>query len=62
MEDVNEIQLLDYANKLESRESVSLEEYLETYKTRIVQESEQLFITDFLYPLFGETNIKHVIP
>ncbi|GHT02410.1 hypothetical protein AGMMS49525_05860 [Bacteroidia bacterium] len=58
----NDIQLSDYTNLLTDKENVSLEEYLETYKSRITQESELLFVCDFLYPLFGEKNIKYVVP
>lgn len=62
MENKNSIELSDYTNKLIEKETVSLEEYLVVYKSKIIQESEQLFVTDFLYPLFGEKNIKYVIP
>ena len=53
---------LDWTNPLMEKEEVSLEEYLDTYKTRITQESEQLFVRDFLYPLLGRRNIKYAIP
>ena len=53
---------LDWTNPLLGKEEVSLEEYLDTYKTRITQESEQLFVRDFLYPLLGRKNIKYAIP
>jgi superfamily II DNA or RNA helicase len=56
------IQLSNYTNLLAIKDTVSLEEYLATYKSRIVQESEQLFVQDFLYPLFGEKYIKYVVP
>ena len=62
MENKNSIELSDYTNKLIEKETVSLEEYLAVYKSKIIQESEQLFVSDFLYPLFGEKNIKYVIP
>lgn len=62
MGEVNNIQLSDYANLLATKDTVSLEEYLATYKSRITQESEQLFVQDFLFPLFGERNIKYVVP
>ena len=58
MENKNSIELSDYTNKLIEKETVSLEEYLAVYKSKIIQESEQLFVSDFLYPLFGEKNIK----
>ena len=51
-----------WINPLEDRDSVGLEEYLDFYKTRITQDSERLFITDFVYPLLGDKNIKHCVP
>ena len=56
------IRLTDYANLLAGKDAVSLSEYLETYKSRITQESETLFVQDFLYPLFGAKHIKYVVP
>ncbi|MBR8828401.1 MAG: DEAD/DEAH box helicase family protein [Gomphosphaeria aponina SAG 52.96 = DSM 107014] len=53
---------LDWMNLLGEKEEVSLPEYLETYKARINQASEVLFVTDFLYPFLGSKNIKYVIP
>ena len=58
----NNNQFSDYANPLATNDTVSLNEYLETYKTRITQESETLFVRDFLFPLFGERHIRHVVP
>ena len=55
-------QFASFTNSLLEKDFVSLSDYLETYKTRITQESEQLFITDFLYPILGERNIKYVVP
>jgi hypothetical protein len=52
----------NYGNLLEDASSVSLEEYMEIYKTRITQESEALFVRDFLYPLLGKEKIKYVVP
>ena len=40
---------------------LTLEEYYEQYGSRITQESERLFIDEFLYPLLGE-KIEHIIP
>lgn len=40
---------------------MTLDEYYEMYGTSIAQESEKLFINDFLYPLLGD-NIQHVKP
>ena len=58
MEEVNNIQLSAYTNLLATKDTVSLEEYLSTYKVHVTQESEELFVRNFLYPLFGE---KHGI-
>ena len=40
---------------------MNLEQYFEQYGHRITQDSERLFLTDFLYPILGE-NIEHVVP
>ena len=53
---------INWANPLADKEKVRLHEYLEFYKNRITQESERLFVTDFLFPLLGEANIKYVVP
>lgn len=50
------------ANLLADREKVSLEDYLAIYGSRISQESERLFLSDFLYPILGPEGIKFVIP
>ena len=52
----------DFKNLLESEISVTLDEYLTAYASRICQDSERLFVTDFLYPLFGAEKIKYVVP
>lgn len=40
---------------------MTLEEYYQQYGSRITQESERLFVNDFLYPLLGP-NIQHIEP
>lgn len=40
---------------------MELDEYLAGHASAIHQDSERLFVTDFLYPLLGE-NISHVVP
>lgn len=40
---------------------MTLEEYYQLYGSRITQDSERLFVNDFLYPLLG-TNIEHIEP
>ena len=52
----------DFQNLLLNADAVSPEQYLTTYSSRICQDSEKLFVTDFLFPLFGEKNIKYVVP
>lgn len=49
-------------NLLEDKSEVTLEEYLKTYGNRIVQDSEKLFLKDFLFPLLGKKGMKYVIP
>lgn len=49
-------------NPLLDKDSVTLDEYLSVYGNKILQESEKLFVQDFLFPIFGEKNIKYVIP
>jgi len=51
-----------FGNLLDQADEVSLTEYLEVYKTKITQESERLFVRDFLFPLLGKTKIKYAIP
>lgn len=63
MSENNDIkELTNWANPLADKENVTLAEYMETYKSRITQDSERLFVSDFLFPLLGEENIKYVIP
>lgn len=52
----------NWKNLLEDKDSVELSEFLEVYKSRIVQNSEKLFVSEFLYPILGSKNIKFVIP
>ncbi len=49
-------------NLLNDKEEVNLEEFFKIYGSRICQDSEKLFLTDFLYPLLGKKWIKYVIP
>lgn len=51
-----------WGNPLVEREKVTLSEYLEFYSSRITQESEQLFVRDFLFPILGESKIKFAVP
>ena len=62
MNEKNDMQPSGYANLLADKEIVSLKEYFETYKSRITQDSEALFVRVFLFPLFGERRIKYVVP
>ena len=53
------IQLSDYANLLSTKDAVSLDEYLATYKSCITQESEELFVRDFsISIIWQKLNIK----
>ena len=51
-----------WQNLFEEKETVTLSEYLKVYQKRIRQESEKLFVSEFLYPILGKQNIKYVIP
>ncbi len=51
-----------WKNLFEKKEIVELSEYLSSYKKRITQNSEKLFVSEFLYPILGKKNIKYVIP
>lgn len=51
-----------YVNLLENCDEVSVEEYMETYNSRITQESEALFVRDFLFPILGTKKMKYVVP
>jgi hypothetical protein len=44
MNEISDIHLTDYTNPLATKDTVSLDEYLTTYKSRITQESEELFV------------------
>jgi superfamily II DNA or RNA helicase len=55
-------QILEWNNRLLQEPTVSLEHYIETYKSKLTQESELLFLRDFLYPVLGSENIKYVVP
>jgi len=57
---INEI--VSWSNPLINKESVELEEYFEIYKSRIIQDSEKLFVREFLFPLLGKENIKLAVP
>lgn len=43
-----------YVNPLENCEEVTIEQYIETYNSRITQDSERLFVREFLFPIFGD--------
>ncbi len=62
MLDKTKLELHTRTNLLEGKDEVTLDEYIKTYETRIKQESEKLFLGDFLYPILGKKNIKYVIP
>ena len=49
-------------NLLADKEEVTSDEYLEVYGSRIVQDSEKLFLKDFLFPLLGKKGMIYVIP
>lgn len=53
--------LLSNLNQLLDWEVITSDKYIEFYKTRITQDSEKLFVADFLYPLLGN-NLKYVVP
>lgn len=49
-------------NLLTDKESVTSEEYLETYKSQILPESEKVFIRDFLSQLISKEALTKVEP
>lgn len=53
---------LDWTNPFIEKDEVYLGEYLDIYKNKITQESERLFVREFLFPLLGCKNIKYVVP
>jgi len=61
-EEIHNTEDLSWKNPFEDKEDVSLEDYLNEYKSRITQESEILFVRDFLFPLLGSKKIKYVVP
>lgn len=50
------------ANLLEGKTTVECEEYLETYHSQIIQDSEKLFVRDFLFPIIGNEKMVLVVP
>ena len=56
------LELHTRVNLLEDKEEVDINEYFEVYGSRIFQESEKLFLREFLYPLLGKKGIKYIIP
>ncbi len=56
MDQGNEIKeaAITWSNPLANNIEVNLEEYLEFYSNRILQDSEKLFVREFLFPLLGE--------
>src|SRR5574344_1360517 len=56
---------MDYSNYNRCNDidgGITAEKYLEVYEHQIIQDSERLFVSDFLYPLLGPDNIKLVVP
>lgn len=51
-----------YVNLLEDYDEVTIDQYMETYKSRITQDSERLFVREFLFPLLGNKKMKYVVP
>jgi len=49
-------------NLLEDKEEVTIEDFLKAYGSRIIQESEKLFVNEFLFPLLGKKGMKYIIP
>jgi len=49
-------------NLLEDKEEITLEDFFKVYGSRMVQESEELFVNEFLFPLLGGKGMKYVIP
>lgn len=62
MNENNPIQLSGYSNLLSTKDAVSLNGYLATYKSRIAQESEELFrgISFFPYSVKGISNTLYL--
>jgi superfamily II DNA or RNA helicase len=55
-------QTYNWSNPLIDKDEISLEEYMSFYSNRITQDSERLFVTDFLFPLLGTENLKYLVP
>lgn len=49
-------------NKLSGRDSITYDEYLETYASEIIPESEKVFVRDFLFSILGEEKMPLVVP
>ena len=57
-----EKEYLSRMNVLKDKEKVTLDEFLTIYGSKITQESELLFLKEFLFPMLGEEGIKYAIP
>lgn len=51
-----------YINLLEDYEEVTIDQYMEIYSSRITQDSERLFVREFLFPVLGNKKMKYVVP
>lgn len=49
-------------NLLIDKENVSYDEFLKVYENKIMQESEKLFVREFLFPILGNDKMKLVVP
>lgn len=49
-------------NSLINKKAISAEEYLKHYQGKILQDSEKLFVEEFMYPILGKENLKYLQP
>ena len=49
-------------NPLLEKKDISVEDYLDYHKNKILQDSEKLFVEEFMYPILGKENLKYLQP
>lgn len=49
-------------NSLIDKKEISVDEYLKHYQNKILQDSEKLFVEEYMYPILGKENLKYLQP
>jgi len=54
--------MISSINLLSEKESISYDEYIKVYGTKIMPDSEKIFLSEFLFPILGSNEMVNVIP